>query len=354
MRQEDAEEYTKSLGLIGGGWWRQIALAKKLGVPKALGLSTDQWVNDRLGGYVKLSVDDRRKAVAELKQNGESTRAIAEVLGVDERSVRRDIGAANAAQAEDDAETDQHFTDGGAANAAPGPIDAAAVLAADEKVRARAAEVKRKQALAEKRAAESRDAPSRLIEIAPDLRHCSCSELLSSGVKPDVIITDPPYPREFLHVYSELAEAAKDVPLVAVMVGHVYLPEVLERMSKHLKYRWVMAYLTPGGQSAQQFSQKVNTFWKPVLIFGEAVEWIGDVVKSDVNDNDKQHHHWGQSESGMADLIKRLSKPGQLVCDPFLGGGTTAVVSIDMGRKFVGCDVDPGCVEKTRLRIYGK
>ncbi len=38
MNKDDAEEYTQSLGQVVGGAWRQIALAKRLGVPKALGV----------------------------------------------------------------------------------------------------------------------------------------------------------------------------------------------------------------------------------------------------------------------------------------------------------------------------
>ena len=63
---EDAEEYTQSLGQIVGGSWRQIAWASRLGIPEALGLSTEDWVQQRLGGYVRLSVSERREAVKEL------------------------------------------------------------------------------------------------------------------------------------------------------------------------------------------------------------------------------------------------------------------------------------------------
>lgn len=113
----------------------------------------------------------------------------------------------------------------------------------------------------------------------------------------------------------------------------------------------MISYLTPGGQAVQQWPCKVNTFWKPVLLFGEDREWFGDVVSSDVNDNDKQHHDWGQSQSGIKDLISRLTKPGQTICDPFLGGGTTAVESLALGRRFIGCDIDPMCVQTTRARL---
>jgi DNA modification methylase len=53
----------------------------------------------------------------------------------------------------------------------------------------------------------------------------------------------------------------------------------------------------------------------------------------------------------MRNLIGRLTSPGQTICDPFLGGGTTAVVSIVLGRNFVGCDIDREAVEISRRRI---
>lgn len=191
------------------------------------------------------------------------------------------------------------------------------------------------------------------LESVCDLRVCSCADLFASGIKPDAVITDPPYPAEFLPVFTELAEGCKaaGVPLVAVMSGQSYLPEVMARLSEHLQYRWTLAYLTPGGQAVQQWQAKVNSSWKPVLLFGEAAEWFGDVSVSKPNDNDKRFHHWGQSESGMADLVQRLTKPGQLICDPFLGGGTTAVVALALGRRFVGCDIDPAHVANARARV---
>lgn len=38
--------------------------------------------------------------------------------------------------------------------------------------------------------------------------------------------------------------------------------------------------------------------------------------------------------------IESYSSPGDLVLDPFMGGGTTAVEALSAGRKFVGCDVN--------------
>jgi DNA methylase len=174
----------------------------------------------------------------------------------------------------------------------------------------------------------------------------------------DVIITDPPYPKDYVPLYEDLAKLAahalKPGGSMLVMIGQSYLPEILSLMTPHIGYHWIVSYLTPGGQSAQLWQRKVNTFWKPVLWFvkGEyAGEWVGDVAKSEVNDNDKRFHEWGQSESGMADLIDRFSRPGDLILDPFLGGGTTGVVALKMDRQFVGIDVDERAVETARERM---
>lgn len=90
LELSEAEEYTESLAQIFAGSWRQIALAERIGVPKAFGLTTREWVEERLGGYVKLSIPDRREAVAELEEEGMSTREIGNVLGVDHATAARD------------------------------------------------------------------------------------------------------------------------------------------------------------------------------------------------------------------------------------------------------------------------
>lgn len=175
----------------------------------------------------------------------------------------------------------------------------------------------------------------------------------------NAIVTDPPYPAEFLPLFADLADLAartlKPGGLCAVMVGQSYLPDVYRLMARDdLAYQWTLAYLTPGGQATQLWQRKVNTFWKPILVYTKGQydgPWIGDVATSDVNDNDKNHHHWGQSESGMADLLDRLTQPGDLVCDPFLGGGTTAVVAHQLGRRFIGCDIDEAHIVTTTDRF---
>ena len=236
-----------------------------------------------------------------------------------------------------------------AAAADPSLVPVMDEMAESHNVNRAAKKVKAKQksdSEAQAAAAVSTAGRARMDSVC-DLRHCGMEELLANSKGIDCIITDPPYPKEFIPLYGALAKASASVPLVAVMCGQSYLPEILRLMCEHLKYRWTLAYLTPGA-ALRQWQAKIDCTWKPVLLFGEASEFIFDVFNSEKSEKD--HHEWGQSESGMVDLVNRLSKPGQLVCDPFLGGGTTALVALKLGRKFIGCDVDAKAVQTARNR----
>jgi ParB-like chromosome segregation protein Spo0J len=59
----------------------------------ALGLSLEQWVHLRLGGYIRLDAEVRRAAVAELRSEGLHQAKIAQVLGVAKATISRDINA---------------------------------------------------------------------------------------------------------------------------------------------------------------------------------------------------------------------------------------------------------------------
>jgi 16S rRNA G966 N2-methylase RsmD len=177
-------------------------------------------------------------------------------------------------------------------------------------------------------------------------------------VKPfDFIITDPPYPKEFLPLYTTLAEKANEwlAPggLLVAMCGQSYLDTVMYMMSLHLEYYWTAAYLTPGMPTPLR-TRQVNSTWKPLLMFTRSGETykgkiFGDVFKSE--GSDKRLHEWGQSESGMSAIVTGLCLPGQSVLDPFCGAGTTGVAALRHGCLFTGLDVDETAVDMSRTRL---
>lgn len=50
-------------------------------------------------------------------------------------------------------------------------------------------------------------------------------------------------------------------------------------------------------------------------------------------------------------LVTRLSRPGELVLDSFLGSGTTAVAAKKLGRHFLGFEISPEYCRIARERI---
>ena len=107
------------------------------------------------------------------------------------------------------------------------------------------------------------------------IHHLSCAELAAEipAESVDWIITDPPYPKEFLPCWSELGEFAahslKPGGFLLAMSGMCYLPEVFGRLgaAEGLEYWWTLFYdLTRGRHPGNwQYKAGLNSYWKPVL-----------------------------------------------------------------------------------------
>ena len=71
--------------------------------------------------------------------------------------------------------------------------------------------------------------------------------------------------------------------------------------------------------------------------------------------NGHRQHPTQKPEPIFSELVRKHSNPGDLVVDPFLGSGTTAMAAIKSDRSFAGCDIDDRYVEISRARLnHGK
>lgn len=229
-------------------------------------------------------------------------------------------------------------------------------------------DLKRAERIAREQAADRRRAAV-IEEVTGDgeveIRHGDFRKVLDDLVGTvDAIITDPPYEREYDELWEPLSEVAnrllKPTGVLAVMCGTRLdlIDHARYMLDKHMKRRHIGVYLTPGQRWRDQV-ERVAIGWKPIFLYSHpdvdvsGRKWINDDVftSSGTREQDTRFHHWGQNESGIADLIRGLTEPGQLVVDPFLGGGTAAVVCRDLGRRFIGCDVDANAVSISRERL---
>ena len=161
----------------------------------------------------------------------------------------------------------------------------------------------------------------------------------------DCIITDPPYPFEYINCWSELSKFAKRVlkpnGFCIAYSGQMHLPEVIKRMSENLDYYWTFAVYHEG---QTQIVNGVNLIcrWKPVLIFQNGKRKISNTIQDYFisKQREKDGHDWQQSESGVSYLIERFTEIGDTICEPFAGSGTTIKASLKLGRKIIASEIN--------------
>lgn len=198
--------------------------------------------------------------------------------------------------------------------------------------------------------------PAPLTTDLADIRHCSIEDLDIEPGSARLILTDPPYPQEFLPLWSTLGEKAAEwlMPggLLVAYTGCFHLPEVIAQLDEHLPYWWTLAVVHDGAFT-QIRSRRVNSGWKPLVVFHQPGRsphgWPSDVLTE--GQREKSGHEWQQAEAEAATLIEALTEPGDLIVDPFLGSGTTAAAAVALGRRVIGCDIEAAHVKTAQERV---
>ena len=182
----------------------------------------------------------------------------------------------------------------------------------------------------------------------------------------DLIFTDPPYGKESLSLYEELAKLATRVlkpgGSIVFLVGHIILDEVFHIFHNHksgLKYWWTFA-VKHSGPHQKIYPRHVFAEWKPMLWYtkGEKINelvisnTIGDYIES--TSPSKALHYWEQSTVEAEYIIKNLTivENQQIVLDPMMGTGTTGIASCKkLNRKFIGIEIDKETFKIAKIRI---
>jgi DNA-cytosine methyltransferase len=172
----------------------------------------------------------------------------------------------------------------------------------------------------------------------------------------DLIYTDPQYHEDHLETYEALAELASRVLkpgcLLFVYCGKQFLPDVIQRLGSHLDYVWTMADVFETGDHVVD-SVRVKEKYRTILVYKRPGETPKRVLVPDAVHSPKQKddHDWQNSCEAARTYIEAYTRPGDVVLDPFVGGGTVPAVCVELNRHFLAFDADPNAVKRTLRRL---
>jgi site-specific DNA-methyltransferase (adenine-specific) len=99
-------------------------------------------------------------------------------------------------------------------------------------------------------------------------------------------------------------------------------------------------------KGAKIYFQNQDFFWKDAKNKGSSNVW------SIPRESAKGKFHTAPMPLNLArHLIRLYSKPGDLVCDPYSGSGTTMLAAIKEGRRFVGTEKSPEFFQNSIHRV---
>lgn len=216
-----------------------------------------------------------------------------------------------------------------------------------------------------------------------ELRCGRYQDVLADVKKVDAVITDPPY--------SERTHASARADVVAVSKSfkplqyHCFTPEDAERLIADWEYRtdgWFAVF------SDHALARKYESVFEqyglyvfaplPQVTIGRSVRLAGDGPATwttwitVARPRKKVFANWGALPGAYVDnvghrtpgevigakqlhimraIVRDYSRPGDLVCDPCAGGGTTLLAAIMEGRRAIGAEMDPDTFAKAVKRL---
>lgn len=138
---------------------------------------------------------------------------------------------------------------------------------------------------------------------------------------------------------------------------HVY-PKWVEAISKYFTVKNMCVWHKPGGGMGDLEGAFAVDF--EICIYAVKGRHIlnsprsGEVWKLRKDAGSEYVHPTQKPMSAMEWPMLKSSKPGDIVLDPYMGSGTTAMAALNCGRQFIGFEIDPKYHAEATKRVNNK
>lgn len=210
-----------------------------------------------------------------------------------------------------------------------------------------------------------------------------CLSVMPTLGKVDHIITDPPYSDRTHSGHDAVAASKRRDGAERLALGYDALSRdgaerLADLFAEHCS-AWIvwMTDHTLAPTIAAQLERGGRYVFAPLPYFhaGRSVRLAGDGPSSWTDwiivSRTAEQHRWGTLRGGyvagpgwddkqrmggkptrlMQLIVTDYSRPNELVCDPFMGAGTTGVACMKEGRDFIGIEIDPAAFDIACKRI---
>ena len=170
----------------------------------------------------------------------------------------------------------------------------------------------------------------------------------------DCIITDPPYginkskiigDEDFSLIEKMLPECFRVLKNDSFFICFCSIEKIPELLKlSPFNYRWMCIMFT--NNSMARGSMGFSAF-VPALIFMKGKAKIKKQIRDvcEISTSAQQvkafYHPYQKHEKFLKDLILTSSREGDIILDPFSGGGSVPVACQKLNRQFIGFEIDP-------------
>ena len=172
----------------------------------------------------------------------------------------------------------------------------------------------------------------------------------------NLAFADPPYwvgfdygnktddDMEFIEPEWLVSELLRIAPCVLITPGAQY-----ERLYPFPL--WKIAWHKPASTGNSQLGGFCT--WEPVFVYGKPKKriWQDYFKAPGGRENDADFHKCPKPLSLLVWLIENFTDEGDSVLDPVSGSGTTCKAAYQLGRNYLGIEIDPEIAELSRKRL---